>query len=40
MLAERAGHRVHIVAGDAANVKITTPADLDARAPAATDGRA
>ncbi len=29
MLAERAGHRVHVVAGDAANVKITTAADLD-----------
>jgi 2-C-methyl-D-erythritol 4-phosphate cytidylyltransferase / 2-C-methyl-D-erythritol 2,4-cyclodiphosphate synthase len=29
MLAERAGHRVHVVTGDAANVKITTAADLD-----------
>jgi 2-C-methyl-D-erythritol 4-phosphate cytidylyltransferase/2-C-methyl-D-erythritol 2,4-cyclodiphosphate synthase len=29
MLAERAGHRVHVVAGDPANVKITTAADLD-----------
>jgi 2-C-methyl-D-erythritol 4-phosphate cytidylyltransferase/2-C-methyl-D-erythritol 2,4-cyclodiphosphate synthase len=29
MLAERAGHRVHVVAGDAANVKITTVADLE-----------
>jgi 2-C-methyl-D-erythritol 4-phosphate cytidylyltransferase/2-C-methyl-D-erythritol 2,4-cyclodiphosphate synthase len=29
-LAERAGYAVHIVAGDAANVKITTGADLDA----------
>ena len=28
-LAERAGHRVHVVAGDAANVKITTAGDLD-----------
>ena len=28
-LAERAGHRVHVVAGDAVNVKITTAADLD-----------
>jgi 2-C-methyl-D-erythritol 4-phosphate cytidylyltransferase/2-C-methyl-D-erythritol 2,4-cyclodiphosphate synthase len=28
MLTERAGHRVHVVAGDAANVKITTAADL------------
>jgi 2-C-methyl-D-erythritol 4-phosphate cytidylyltransferase / 2-C-methyl-D-erythritol 2,4-cyclodiphosphate synthase len=28
MLAERAGHRVHVVAGDPANVKITTAADL------------
>ena len=42
MLAERAGHRVHVVSGDAANVKITTAADLDrARArmrPSATRG--
>ncbi len=30
MLAEHAGHRVHVVAGDPANVKITTAADLDA----------
>jgi 2-C-methyl-D-erythritol 4-phosphate cytidylyltransferase/2-C-methyl-D-erythritol 2,4-cyclodiphosphate synthase len=30
MLAERAGHRVRIVEGDAANVKITTREDLDA----------
>ncbi len=29
MLAERAGHRVHVVAGDAANIKITTAADLE-----------
>jgi 2-C-methyl-D-erythritol 4-phosphate cytidylyltransferase/2-C-methyl-D-erythritol 2,4-cyclodiphosphate synthase len=29
MLAERAGHPVHVVAGDAGNVKITTAADLD-----------
>ena len=29
MLAERAGHRVHVVAGDAANVKITTAVDLE-----------
>jgi 2-C-methyl-D-erythritol 2,4-cyclodiphosphate synthase len=29
MLAERAGHRVHVVAGDPANVKITTAADLE-----------
>jgi 2-C-methyl-D-erythritol 4-phosphate cytidylyltransferase/2-C-methyl-D-erythritol 2,4-cyclodiphosphate synthase len=28
-LAERAGHAVRIVAGDASNVKITTPADLE-----------
>ena len=28
MLAERAGHRVHVVSGDAANVKITTAADV------------
>ena len=30
MLAEQAGHRVHIVEGDPANVKITTTDDLDA----------
>ncbi|HEX6973055.1 MAG TPA: 2-C-methyl-D-erythritol 4-phosphate cytidylyltransferase [Vicinamibacterales bacterium] len=29
MLAERAGHPVHIVQGDAANVKITTAGDLE-----------
>ena len=29
-LAERAGHAVHIVAGDANNIKITTAEDLDA----------
>ena len=29
MLAERAGHRVHVVAGDDANVKITTAVDLE-----------
>jgi 2-C-methyl-D-erythritol 4-phosphate cytidylyltransferase/2-C-methyl-D-erythritol 2,4-cyclodiphosphate synthase len=29
-LAEQAGHTVHIVEGDAANVKITSTADLDA----------
>ena len=29
-LAERAGHRVHVVEGDPANVKITTAADLAA----------
>ncbi len=29
MLAERAGHRVHVVEGDPANVKITTATDLD-----------
>ncbi len=29
MLAERAGHKVHVVAGDTANVKITTAADLE-----------
>jgi 2-C-methyl-D-erythritol 4-phosphate cytidylyltransferase/2-C-methyl-D-erythritol 2,4-cyclodiphosphate synthase len=29
-LAERAGHRVRVVEGDAANVKITTPADFEA----------
>jgi 2-C-methyl-D-erythritol 4-phosphate cytidylyltransferase / 2-C-methyl-D-erythritol 2,4-cyclodiphosphate synthase len=36
MLAERAGHRVHVVAGEPANVKITTPADLDAARRAST----
>jgi len=30
MLAEQAGHRVHVVDGDPANVKITTARDLDA----------
>ncbi len=30
MLAERAGHRVHVVEGDPANVKITTARDLEA----------
>ena len=30
MLAERAGHHVHVVEGDPANVKITTASDLDA----------
>ena len=30
MLAEQAGHRVHVVEGDPANVKITTPGDLEA----------
>ncbi len=30
VLAERAGHPVHVIAGDAANVKITTAGDLDA----------
>jgi 2-C-methyl-D-erythritol 4-phosphate cytidylyltransferase/2-C-methyl-D-erythritol 2,4-cyclodiphosphate synthase len=43
VLAERAGHAVHVVAGDPRNVKITTQADLDAArrqtAPART-GRA
>jgi 2-C-methyl-D-erythritol 4-phosphate cytidylyltransferase/2-C-methyl-D-erythritol 2,4-cyclodiphosphate synthase len=29
-LAERAGHAVHVIDGDAANVKITTAADLEA----------
>ncbi len=28
MLVERLGHRVRVVAGDARNIKITTPADL------------
>jgi 2-C-methyl-D-erythritol 4-phosphate cytidylyltransferase/2-C-methyl-D-erythritol 2,4-cyclodiphosphate synthase len=30
MLAEQAGHRVHVVEGDPANVKITTAGDLEA----------
>lgn len=30
MLAEQAGHRVHVVPGDPSNVKITTARDLDA----------
>ena len=30
MLAEQAGHPVHVIPGDAANVKITTAADLEA----------
>lgn len=42
-LAERAGHRVRVVAGDAANIKVTTPQDLAAAqvrmAPAAEGGR-
>lgn len=29
-LAERAGHRVRVVAGDPANIKVTTPQDLEA----------
>jgi 2-C-methyl-D-erythritol 4-phosphate cytidylyltransferase / 2-C-methyl-D-erythritol 2,4-cyclodiphosphate synthase len=29
MLAERAGHRVHVVEGDPANLKITTASDLE-----------
>ena len=29
MLAERAGHRVHLVEGDQGNIKITTAADLE-----------
>jgi 2-C-methyl-D-erythritol 4-phosphate cytidylyltransferase/2-C-methyl-D-erythritol 2,4-cyclodiphosphate synthase len=38
MLAEQAGHEVRIVAGDDANVKITTAADLErARAHSASD---
>ena len=40
-LAEQAGHRVHIVNGDAANLKITTTADLEsARAREALDNAA
>jgi 2-C-methyl-D-erythritol 4-phosphate cytidylyltransferase/2-C-methyl-D-erythritol 2,4-cyclodiphosphate synthase len=36
MLAEQAGHRVHVIRGDTANVKITTAADLDAARRAVT----
>ena len=39
-LAERAGHPVHVVDGDAANVKITTADDLERRAPADAAGAA
>ncbi len=41
MLAEQAGHRVHVVEGDSANVKITTAADLEVarRMTAASAGR-
>jgi 2-C-methyl-D-erythritol 4-phosphate cytidylyltransferase/2-C-methyl-D-erythritol 2,4-cyclodiphosphate synthase len=37
-LAERAGHAVHIVEGDAGNVKITTTADLESARRAAGGG--
>ncbi len=37
-LAERAGHQVHVIEGDAANVKITTIADLEAARSAAGAG--
>ena len=37
-LAERAGHPVHIVEGDAGNVKITTPDDLEAARARFEDG--
>ena len=37
-LAERAGHIVHVIEGDAANVKITTSADLAAARAAAGSG--
>jgi 2-C-methyl-D-erythritol 4-phosphate cytidylyltransferase/2-C-methyl-D-erythritol 2,4-cyclodiphosphate synthase len=41
MLVERAGHRVHVVEGDPANVKITTASDLEAaRRMAASPGGA
>jgi 2-C-methyl-D-erythritol 4-phosphate cytidylyltransferase/2-C-methyl-D-erythritol 2,4-cyclodiphosphate synthase len=36
MLAERAGHRVHVVEGDPANVKITDASDLEAARRATT----
>jgi 2-C-methyl-D-erythritol 4-phosphate cytidylyltransferase / 2-C-methyl-D-erythritol 2,4-cyclodiphosphate synthase len=39
MLAERAGHSVHIVEGDAANLKITTVADLATARLRAPSGR-
>ncbi len=34
-VAERAGHRVHVVDGDERNIKVTTPEDVAALAPAA-----
>jgi 2-C-methyl-D-erythritol 4-phosphate cytidylyltransferase / 2-C-methyl-D-erythritol 2,4-cyclodiphosphate synthase len=40
MLAEHAGHRVHVVAGDPANVKITTAADLERARGLSSAGRA
>lgn len=39
-LAERAGHPVHVIEGDAGNVKITTAGDLDAARERAQSGRA
>jgi 2-C-methyl-D-erythritol 4-phosphate cytidylyltransferase/2-C-methyl-D-erythritol 2,4-cyclodiphosphate synthase len=39
-LAERAGHTVHVIDGDPANVKITTPGDLDAAREKLQAGRA
>lgn len=39
-LAERAGHRVHVIDGDPANVKITTSHDLEAARGRARDGEA
>jgi 2-C-methyl-D-erythritol 4-phosphate cytidylyltransferase / 2-C-methyl-D-erythritol 2,4-cyclodiphosphate synthase len=39
MLAERAGHPVHVIAGEPSNLKITTGADLDAARGAADRSR-
>ena len=39
-LAERAGHPVHVIEGDAGNVKITTAGDLDAARERAQSARA
>ena len=39
-LAERAGYAVHVVAGEASNIKVTTPEDLDAARRSLLAGRA
>src|SRR5439155_15900415 len=38
-LAERAGYKVHVVEGDPANVKVTTPEDLEAAKARAAAGK-